>query len=105
MAQYKCNSCGAIYSDVQRDGAAYMHACPTEIVTHATFDKVGTKLTDEKREPFANPRNENTHPNLQYHEGKPVHVSRDVNDATRTVIIPAPTLIIAEGAGRTLIEA
>ncbi len=104
MAKYQCLSCGAIYDSTSPQGHVYFHACPAEIITtRAIFDATGEKLlTPEVREPLPNPRNENVRPDLQYHEGKPVIVRRDPNDATRQIVEPATSFIIAEGAGRAL---
>lgn len=103
MATWKCNSCGATYSDTQRDGTAYFHACPAETITHSVFSLLGVLVTPESRAPMANARDENIPRGLTYIEGKPFIVTRDPTDATREIRTPAVSLVIAEGAGRTLV--
>jgi hypothetical protein len=127
MPTYQCVSCGGVYDSVQRDGSIYFHACPPEKVTTPAVFNQGplvsaavvvagvtvtpavfgppVKVDDEVRTPTANPRNENMRPDLVYLEGKPMIVARDPTDATRRTYTPATSLIIAEGAGRTLVSA
>lgn len=35
MALVKCNSCGAEYRTVQRDGSTYFHVCPPQVILKA----------------------------------------------------------------------
>jgi hypothetical protein len=105
MAKYKCNSCGATYTDIGRDGVPYRHTCGPTSNPNYQPDPGKPNHDPETHVERANARNENTAPNLQYHEGKPVIVTRDPNDATRQNVVPAESLIISEGLGRTLIEA
>jgi hypothetical protein len=104
MAKYKCNSCGGIYSDTQKDGGRYFHACGP--VANPNYQPDPSKPNHDARETIerVGRRDENTARNLQYIEGKPMIVTNDPNDATRQNITPAESLILSEGAGRTLIE-
>jgi hypothetical protein len=81
--RYKCNSCGATYSDPLPDGSAYFHVCPP-----------GTE----------NPRNENAPAGLQYFDGKPHLVASDPEDRARRVAKLVESTIISEGKGRKLVE-
>lgn len=127
MTTWKCNSCGGQYQDSQPNGGAYFHVCPAEKITaHSAWNQgplvsaavivagvtvtpavygAPVLVTPEARAPIDNPRNENPPSNLVYVEGKPKLVTRDPNDATRTNYTDAPSLIIADGAGRTLVAA
>jgi hypothetical protein len=82
VSKFKCNNCGATYSDAQADGTEYYHAC-------AGGD---------------NPRNENPTPGLQFVDGEyKVHVP-DPETPGRLLLKKAGALIVSEGAGRTLVE-
>ena len=55
----RCNVCLGEYSDTQRDGAGYHHACSPEVIQHAAFDAQGKQLTPEVRTPRPGARDEN----------------------------------------------
>jgi hypothetical protein len=51
MALVKCNTCGAEYRTVQRDGASYFHVCPPQIIVRARKED-GTEI-EQPLEQFA----------------------------------------------------
>lgn len=104
MAKYQCNTCRGTYSDVDAKGAIYAHVCPTEIISHSEFDANGIQAKPETRSPLANRRDENPPPGLEFRAGVAYIVTADPHDKMRHNAVPADSLIVAEGAGRTLLE-
>ncbi len=82
MARWRCLSCHATYSDTDRDGGRYTHACSPEIIEHAEFDQSGKQTKPERRMPRPFIRDENWHP-----------------EST-----PQNPRIISEGKGRIVVE-
>ena len=107
MAQWwQCNTCGQNYPEQQPDGSPNFHVCPPDRITvYAVQDNNGAVITPEKREPFANRRDERPAEGLQYFEGRPFIVRRDPDDPARLVPQPTTRLIRSEGKGRTAVEA
>jgi len=103
MSEYKCNSCGATYSDVTQNGGAYYHACSPEVIEPATFDDTGKQLSAEKRTPRENPRDERLLDGLVFDEGVVKVPVPDPETPGRMILKPAASLIVSEGAGRTLV--
>jgi len=103
MAKYRCNSCGGTYSDVLQDGTAYYHACGP--IHNPAFNLDSAKGPLDTRDSIERPnkRDENAPVTLRVVNGKPVLVTADVHDATRQIETPAASLIVSEGAGRTLV--
>ena len=54
-----CKSCAGTYEPVQRDGAAYFHACSPEVITANAVEVGGVITKPEVRTPRPNPRDEN----------------------------------------------
>ena len=101
---WKCNSCGATYSDTNPDGTAYYHVCDTEILVHGLFDSQGKPTqpaTTKRRESI---RDERPHPELTYVDGKPMRQKANPEDLGRTILTPWEYTIRSEGAGRTIVE-
>lgn len=93
MARWRCQSCGGTYSDTQRDGTLYFHACPPDHI-----DERGERV------PIPNRRDENIRPGLWIRTG--VDGTVTVVDTDGQVVAEGERSlpIKAEGRGRTLIE-
>ncbi len=103
MAKYQCNSCEAVYLTPQLDGGHYAHVCAPVVNPNHQPDLRAPKYDPATHVARENARNENPPQGLQYIESKPFMVTRDKNDATRETHVPATSLIVSEGAGRTLL--
>jgi hypothetical protein len=104
MSRYQCNTCGEIYSDVMPHGRQYYHVCTQETIEHAQCDDAGKIIKPEKRTPRENVRNENVKPGLICEGGKYILRRPDPNDSVKIITEEVQSIIIAEGAGRTLVE-
>jgi len=103
MANWKCNACGATYSDTLRDGGPYTHVCGPEIVSHEVTDDKGQIVKPRVEREYANHRDENPLPGVAYDAKRKGHVLPDPDDPTGTVFYPGPVPIKSEGAGRTAV--
>jgi hypothetical protein len=105
MAKYRCNSCETVYSDTNTDGSPYAHAChPDVIEAHAVCNADGQVTVPEKRTPRADLRDENIRPGAFYVDGKVMVEYPDPETPARMLRKPGKLEIVAEGAGRTLVE-
>lgn len=103
MAKFKCVACGGTYDDVLPDGMAYYHACPPEVIQHATFDNAGKLLTPEKRVPLEGARDERPTPGNLYVDGKSSIAVPNPEERGKVFFVESPPTIVSEGKGRTKI--
>lgn len=104
MSKWKCNSCGEVYSDTAFDGSPAYHVCSPETIEHAKCDAEGKILTPEKRTPRENVRNENMKPGLIFVDGEYILQTPDPTGNVPMLTTKPGSIIISEGAGRTLVE-
>jgi hypothetical protein len=105
MATFKCNSCGGVYSETQRDGSTYFHVCADVVVAEQKADAEGRVIKRAVYGQRDNARNENYMPGLRFVDGAPMMETPDPETPSRMILTPAPRIIVSEGAGRTVVEA
>lgn len=104
MSKWKCNACGGTYSDTQRDGSLYFHACGPEIVHAGEADGQGQIVKPRVERERHNKRDENLTPGLAYDVAQQGYFTPNPEDPTGSIFHPGPVPIISEGAGRTAVD-
>ena len=98
--KWRCNSCAEIITA----GQWPPHVCNSEVLEHAEFNEQGKLLKPEKRTPRESIRNENVSPGVYFSEGVAVRRAPHPEERGQFIEVPAESLIISEGKGRTQIE-
>lgn len=101
---FLCNSCEGTYSDITRDGSAYYHACPPDVLQAAVLDILGAVVTPQKLVTRENIRNENLRGDVIEQGGKFFVQKGSTQDESGPQLVEVTSNLIAEGLGRTLVE-
>jgi len=99
MANLKCNACGGTYNTTQRDGTAYFHQCPAEIITTPASSTASGAGAGEVREQRTAIRDENIRRGIVYVDGKPHKFVPNPEERNQSLLVPGEAGIISEGDG------